>query len=162
MAVRLKSNVQYQPMVEQINRKFVPRKDVCSNEQSAGPVIIEAKGWMGGATLQVHRGGLGATARNFLVVRANARATAPSEDEQAARVRFSKAVKGRNKIAKDLQQITRVQDAFKNSSADTSITYNGVSAYGYTFKGFIFAVQYAGLMENPEYDFNTFPLTPDA
>lgn len=162
MAMYLKANVAYRPMVDEINRKFVPRKQVCSNTTEAGPVTVMGKGWMGGSCRNTYRAGIGASKRNYLVVRENARQTPPSANEQENRSIFAAAVSGRKHILQDLQQISRVQLMWQQASADTSKEVNEVSAYGYTFKGWVFAVQFAGKKNDDSYNVNNFPTSFDA
>lgn len=161
MAIRLKANIGYQPIVEEVSRKFVPRKETCSAGGKMGPVVVETSGWMGGAVRKSSRAGLGACTRNYLVIRANARQIEPNADELAARVMFADAAKGRNHIIRDLGQITGVQSLFVTAAQDRTKLINGVSAQGYTFNGWIMAVQYRGLRNAAEsgtvYDANTFP-----
>lgn len=161
MAKRLKANIGYQPIVEEVSRKFVPRKETCSQRSHFGPVTIDASGWMGGAVRKSNRAGLGACTRNYLVIRANARQMEPTGDEVAAREMFADAIKGRNHIIRDLGQITSVQTLWMTAKDIRSKLINGVSAEGYTFYGWIMAVQYQGLKNAAEagktYDANTFP-----
>lgn len=157
MAIRLKANITFQPIVEEVSRKFVPREQTCRARGGAGPVNFLTQGWMGAAVRPSVRGGLGLCTRNSLVIRQNARTTAISADEQQARERFAAVVSGRNHIKRDLSQIVRVQEQWMAAKDNKTITYNGVSAYGYTFYGWIFAVQYAGKLADDSYDVNTFP-----
>lgn len=157
MAIRLKANISYQPVVEEISRKFVPRKETCAEGGAAGPVSVMTTGWMGGAVKTAGRAGLGVTKRNFLVVRANARTTQPSADELAARALFKQCSLAANSLAHNLTQLSRIQQLWMEADGSMTKTINGVSSYGYTFKGWIFAVQYAGKKDNPSYDVNTFP-----
>lgn len=161
MALRLKANIGYQPIVEEVSRKFVPRKETCTAGGKIGPAKVASNGWMGGAVRKSYRASLGACTRNFLVVRANGRETEPNADEIAARGMFADAAKGRNHIIRDLGQITSVQNLFVTASADRSKLINGVAAEGYTFNGWVMAVQYRGLRNAAEsgttYDANTFP-----
>lgn len=161
MALRLKANIGYQPIVEEVSRKFVPRKETCTAGGKVGPAVVESSGWMGGAVRKSSRAGLGACTRNYLVIRANARETPVSQKELDARVRFADAAKGRNHIMRDLAQITGVQELFVTASQDRSKVINGVSAEGYTMQGWIMMVQYKGLEKAAEegttYDANTFP-----
>lgn len=162
MAIRLKANISYKPFVEEVNRKFVPKKETCSSGKEAGPVNVMTNGWMGAGCRNSYRGGLGASKRNYMVIRSNARTTPLSEDEQIARSRFSKAVSGVKAIYGDLSQISRVQQMCDVAFADSSKEVNGVSAYGYTRKGWVMAVQYAGLKADPAYNQNQFPQSFDA
>lgn len=161
MAIRLKANIGYQPIVEEVSRKFVPRKETCSAGGAVGPVVVESKGWMGGAVRKSGRAGLGACTRNYLVIRANARQSSASQSELTARVTFAEAVAGRNHIMQDLAQIVRVQEMFVTASQDPAKLVNNVAAKGYTFSGWIMAVQYRGIAAAKEagttYDANTFP-----
>lgn len=161
MAFRLKANIGYQPIVEEVSRKFVPRKETCSAGGAVGPVVVESSGWMGGAVRKSARAGLGACTRNYLVIRANARQTPESAEELKNRSLFAQAVLGRNHIVQDLAQITRVQTMFLTASQDPSKLVNSVAAKGYTFNGWIMAVQYRGLANAEEsgttYNANTFP-----
>lgn len=162
MAIRLKSNIAYKPMVEEVSRKFVPRKETCAAGGAAGPVTIESTGWMGGAVKTLGRAGLGITKRNFLVVRQNARSSAVTADELEARALFKQVNAAAYSITHDLQQISRVQQMFIQAGEDKTKLCNGISAYGYTMKGWVFAVQYAGKKDNPSYNVNTFPSSFDA
>ena len=161
MAIRLKANIGYQPIVEEVSRKFVPRKETCTAGGRVGPAVVETSGWMGGAVRKSYRAGLGACTRNFMMIRANARETPVSQKELDARVRFADAVKGRNHIIRDLGQITQVQQMWLTAKDIPSKVINGVSAEGYTFNGWIMMVQYKGLEKaaegGTEYDANTFP-----
>lgn len=161
MAIRLKANIGYQPIVEEVSRKFVPRKETCTAGGKVGPAVVETSGWMGGAVRKSYRAGLGACTRNYLVIRANSRESVVSQKELDARGLFGDAVKGRNHIMRDLGQVVRVQDLFVAAKQDLSKVINGVSAEGYTFNGWIMAVQYKGLEKAAEggtdYDANTFP-----
>lgn len=161
MALRLKANIGYQPIVEEVSRKFVPRKETCTAGGKIGPAEVVSTGWMGGAVRKSNRAGLGACTRNYMVIRANARETPVSQKETEARVRFAEAVLGRNHIIRDLGQITNVQAMWLTAKDLPSKLVNGVSAEGYTFYGWIMMVQYKGLEKAAEggtsYDANTFP-----
>ena len=161
MAIRLKANIGYQPIVEEVSRKFVPRKETCTAGGKVGPAEVAASGWMGGAVRKSYRAGLGACTRNYLVIRANARESVTSQKELDARVRFADAANGRNHIMRDLGQITKVQELYVAAKDDRSKVINGVSAEGYTMQGWIMSVQYKGLEKAAEdgtsYDANTFP-----
>lgn len=161
MALRLKSNIGYQPIVEEVSRKFVPRKETCTAGGKVGPAEVVSNGWMGGAVRKSNRAGLGACTRNYMVIRANARETPVSQNELTARSRFADAAKGRNHIIRDLGQITNVQTLWLAAKDVPSKVINGVSAEGYTFNGWIMMVQYKGLEkaaeEGTSYDANTFP-----
>lgn len=166
MAKYIKGNIRYQPVVEEISRKFTTKSNTCTRSLVAGPVKIETTGWMGGAVRQTGRAGVGIVRKNYLVIRENARATGVSHDELQNREIFTAASRGKNHILYDLSQLTRVQTMYMEASADLSKHINGVSANGYTLAGWVFAVQFAGKKEAVEagttYDVNTFPSAFDA
>lgn len=143
MALRLKANIQYQPVVEQINRKFVPKKEKCKSEAEAGPVSVESQGWMGGATRSTYRSGLKGCSRNYLVIRANARATPPSGDELKAREDFADVSRAAKSMMGNLAALSTIQDMFLEGGSNRSKVVKGVSPYGYTIRGFVFAVLFA-------------------
>ena len=158
MAVRLKSNIGYQPIVEEVSRKFVPKKETCKAGGKAGPVVVESNGWMGGAVRTTNRGVLGKCSRNYLVIRANARQSVVSNAELAARARFVEVLRGRKHIMADLTQIVDVEEKWMVARKDATKACNGVSTEGYTLMGWVFAVQYAGLKNDPaNYDVEKFP-----
>lgn len=172
MARKLVANIEYGSHLESVSRKFVPKKETCSGGTAAGPVKLAASGWMGGAVRKSLRAGLGGCERNYVVMRMNARLTQPTSNEITIRTNFAKAVKGRGVIKKDLNQIALVQvmwiggqfgqTYYEGAYNNPNIKVNGVSGYGYTYDGWIMAVQFAGLKANPSYDENTFPTAYDA
>ena len=169
MSVKLKANVQYINAIETIRRKFVPRKvkvvSVAAGQVAkVGPATLDTQGgFMGGAQRVSWRGGLGECTRNFLFIKTEGRTSALKSHELDMRTYFSRAVKGKNAIFKDLSQISRVQSMWAAAREDLTLKINGVSAKGYTFKGWVMAVQYAGIYNDPEhYSENTFPQEFDA
>lgn len=173
MAQKLKANIGFQPIVTEVSRKFVPKKQTCkAYATKVGPVSVETQGWMGAAVRKSNRGGLGACERNYMVIRENARLTAPSASEMLNRTTFAAALAGKNNILHDLNQISRVQalwnggtisgTTFVGAKNDLTKTINGVSAAGYTFYGWVMAVQFAGKKADPQYNVDTFPSDYDA
>lgn len=162
MAVKLKANITYQPIVESVSRKFVPKKETCSAGVEAGPVVTMAAGWMGGAVRTSGRGGLGACSKNYLVIRSNARQSEASAAELENRVLFQVARAGAQTCLMDVSQVTNIQQLYKAASEDKNKVINGVSAYGYTYRGWVFAVQHAGKKASEEYNVNRFPTAFDA
>lgn len=159
----IKGTIGYINAIEQINRKFVPRKVKCTKSEEILPnVKTLSQGWMGGMTTLKYRAGLGLVSKNLVVVRQDARATQPSTDELAARAMFNTIAGAVRTLMKDLSQLTRIQRMYNEAAADLSKTLNGVRAYGYTLRGWVFAVQYAGRKENDQYNVNQFPSAFDA
>ena len=162
MAVKLKANVQYQPIVESVSRKFVPKKETCKAGGTAGPVTFMTSGWMGGAVRTTGRAGLGACSKNYLVIRVNARQTAPSSNEIDNRELFSAVAKAVPVLLKNLSQITTIMQLYAQCRDDSSKSVNGVYAYGYTLKGWVWAVQFAGKKNDENYNLSQFPQSVDA
>lgn len=161
MATYVKGNITYLPVVEQINRKFATRKKTCSRKVAIGPVIKETASWMGGATNVKSRGGLGSVSKNYLVFRENARASVLSQAEMDNQVIFSMVSSSIYALLHDLNQISRIQGLWMQVKDDGSKTVNGISGLGYTFKGWVFAVQFAGRKADPGYDVTSFPQSLD-
>lgn len=169
MANYIKGSIQFIPVVEQINRKFAPNSKKCSKR-----VIVRNSGdgqyskqlqvpyYMGAMTTEKFIAGSGIVRKNSFFFRENAGAVALTNDIIALRSRFELACKGAAHILKDLAQITRVQTLWLTAQKDETKLLNGVSAIGYTYRGWVMAVQYAGLREDSSYDADTFPNTFDA
>lgn len=166
MATYQKGTIGYMPVVDQINRKFTLRKNKCSKidlltNGLKARVQLEPQKFMGGMTTTKYRAGVGDVRRNGLFVRENARTTEPTQAELTQRMNFSEVSTGVRSILKDLNQITQVQQKWMVAKDDRTKRLNGVSAYGYTFRGWIFAVQFAGIKDNPSYSVGTFPANWD-
>lgn len=173
MAIKLKGTVAYMPQVDSISRKFVPRKQVVQRAgKEVGVVKLAENGWVGGGVRTVFRAGLGTTTKNYIQVRMNARESPLSQSELETRDLFRSAATGRNHIMKDLAQISRVQAMFFGGTVgqttyagvanDPTKSVNGIFGTGYTYRGWVFAVQFAGKKEDSQYDTNTFPSAYDA
>lgn len=157
MAQYIKGNIAFTPVVEQINRKFAPKNQTCSASKAVGPVMLEQNNWMGAGTRVTNRGGMGEVRKNYFMFRENARRSALSELEINGRQIFIAAVKGAYECRSNLSVVARIQQQYKQSSIDSSKRINGVNAKGYTFSGWTVAVQYAGKVNDPTYDTNTWP-----
>lgn len=163
MAKYIKGNISYLPVVEQINRKFTTKKNTCSTGAVGQALVqIQPAKFMGGATRKSTRAGMGGVSKNYMFFRENPRSTPVLAEEINRRQIFTAVRKGVINIMEDLSQISRVQNLFKTAKDDKTKRINGVSAMGYTYKGWIFAVQYAGRKNNPSYDVDTFPQGFDA
>lgn len=166
MATYQKGTIGYMPVVDQINRKFTLRKNKCTKVSPVGTsagldVKLEPTKYMGGMTTTKYRAGIGDVRRNALFVRENARSTEPTQAELTQRMNFSEVSGGVKSILKDLNQITQVQQKWMTAKEDRTKLLNGVSAFGYTFRGWIFAVQMAGVKDDPSYAVGTFPANWD-
>ena len=162
MANYVKGNVVFTPVVEQINRKWCIRAKKCAQPKFVGPAVTATNSWMGSGTRTKYRAGLGSMSKNYFMFRENARSSAYSGTERAAQQLFAKVSRGTQHCLHDMMQLNGIQQTWAEAIADLSKTINGVTASGYTFVGWVFAVQHNGAVENPQYDVNTFPTQFDA
>lgn len=156
--------------IESINRKLALRREVAGTKtiekgNASHSVELPATKFMGGMvrTRKVRNGknGIDTVQTQYLFIKKYGRSTALSADEVHNRNLFTAVSGGVAHILKDLSQLTRVQMAFISASNDSTIAYNGVYTKGYSsIRDWVFAVQYAGLKDNDQYDVNTFPAQP--
>lgn len=158
---KVKSNISFMPVVESINRKFALRRETCS-EKLIGEKIIDPIKYMGAGTRTKSIAGYGSVAVNYFFMRKFARASAVSADERSARLLFGTVSTAVAALLKDLNQLSVIQNMWRQALADFSKTINGVSALSYDFRGWVWAVQYAGKKNDPSYNVNTFPSNFDA
>lgn len=171
MAQYIKGSIAYMTGIDQINRKFALKKNKCSAKWG-GPVRYVPMRFIGGATRNTIRGVIGACRKNYMFMRMNARVTPPSVHEIDLRNKFSTIRAAIIHLMEDLTQVTRIQAMwlggtiagkyYEGARNNANIKINGVSAEGYTYYGWLFAVQYAGLKASSEYNVNQFPTDYDA
>lgn len=148
MATYAKGSISFKPVVDQINRKFTPRKNVCANRKS-GPVELIAAAYMGAGTRTVGREGIGAVSKNYFFYRENPRTSAVTADEVAMRESFTQGVQWARAAEKDLAVVTANQQKMKqlaeNPSAYIEVGGDRMYIYGYTYPGFMraFAIKAA-------------------
>ena len=162
---KLKANIAYIPVVESINRKFALRKNTCSINTIDGTHLVlatEVNKFMGGATRTTNRAGVGTCTRNYMFFRENPRSSATTQEERDRRNLFGQIGAVVPIIFKDLSQLTRMTEMWVEALADASKACNGISAKGYTWRGWVFAVQYAGKLASSSYDITKFPTSFDA
>lgn len=160
--IELKNNINFMPAVESMSRKFVPRKETCGNK-TVGKKLIKGKGWIGSAVRQGYAAGYGPYSKNFVVIRKHARTSALSTDEMQAQSYFSMAAKILYRQKRDLAQQGNLRDMWLAAREDTTKTVKGISAAGYDFNGWIFAVDYKRLKGGEEQSVVlTFPTAFDA
>ena len=151
--------------IESINRKLALRSEKAGGK-SVGKVELPSVKFMGGFT-RTYRvctgsGTVEIIKPQCLFVRVNKRSTQPDQDEIARRLLFKRASQGTSSCMKDLSQLTNIMSKAGEARADLTKTLNGVSALGYsTVRDWAFAVQYAGLKNNAQYDEDTFPANWD-
>lgn len=136
----IKGNIAYDPVVQQVNRKFALRKNTCGPKKKVGPVETVPVRWMGGATRHTYRAGLGDVYKNIFVMRENARGTILSANELNSQYRFNAVSKWVSAALKDLMCVTNNGLKWQAAKEDLSKTIEGVSANGYTYHGWMFAV----------------------
>lgn len=172
MAKYIKGTISYIPVVDQINRKFT----TVSNKSKAPtgvhlPVKEEPAIYMGGATRQSLRGGgMGPVSKNYMFFRENARTSIPSASELLNRQLFAQVVKAYPTLMENMQAVDIIYAMWngttpfegKSAKADKNLRVNGVSAEGYTLKGWVLAVQHAGKKNDPQYNLTTWPQSYDA
>ena len=141
MANYIKGNVQFTPVVEQINRKWATKSKTCSAPKKVGPVKTESNSWMGSGTSQSYRAGLGPVSRNYFIFRENARLSNPKAAELAHRSNFTEANKWVNDALKDLMAISQNQATWiilrDNPDAYIAIGQGRLYAKGYGMTGFM-------------------------
>lgn len=148
MATYAKGSIAFKPVVDQINRKFTPRKNVCANRKG-GPVELIAASYMGAGTRTIGREGIGVVSKNYFFYRENPRSSAVTADEVAMRQSFTNGVKWANDAEKDLAVITANQQKMKqlaeNPSAYIEVDGERMYIYGYSYPGFMraFAIKAA-------------------
>lgn len=146
-------SIAYAPMIESVNRKFVRRQDVVGKNISFA---------MGGGTRTTAYAGIGPVAKNYMFMRKFGITVAPTTQQMQLREDFGLVAKARAYIKKDLTQIPSVQTLWKQASEDPSKLISGVSAYGRSYNGWIFAVCYARVTDNPEITFDELKKFPTA
>lgn len=158
----IKNNINFMPAVESMSRKFVPRKETCGNK-TIGKKILKGNGWIGSAVRQGYAAGYGPYSKNYVVIRKHMRSSALSTDEMQAQSRFSATAKILQYQRHDLAQQSNLRDMWLEARANTSKKVKGVSAAGYDFLGWIFAVDYKRLADGEEQSaVKTFPTAFDA
>lgn len=165
--MKLKANITYMPVVESINRKFALRKNTCSKDNvvsGTASLVLESEvaQFMGGATRTTNRAGFGTCTRNYMFFRENPRSSETTPEERDRRNLFGQIGAAVPAIFKDLSQVTRMTEMWVEALADATKSCNGVPAKGYTWRGWVFAVQYAGKLASSSYDITKFPTTFDA
>lgn len=158
---KVKSNISFMPVVESINRKFALRRETCS-EKLIGEKVIDPVKYMGAGTRTKSVAGYGAVSVNYFFMRKFARQSPLTADERSARILFGTISTAVAALQKDLNQLSLIQAKWREALADFSKTMNGISAYGRDFRGWVWAVQYAGRKEDTSYDVTKFPTSFDA
>lgn len=126
-------SIAYAPMIESVNRKFARRQDVIGKNINY---------YMGGGTRINTYAGIGPVSKNYMFFRKFASSVGPTPEQIKLREDFGNAASARAFILKDLMQIPSVDNLFKQAKDDRSKTISGISAYGRSKRGWVFAVCY--------------------
>ena len=137
MATFIKGNISYTPVVEQINRKFAVKAKTCSAPIEVGPVDTESATFMGGATRQSTRIGLGSVKKNYFFFRENASFREPDAAELGRRSSFIAGNAWALAASKDLAAITHNQLVWNYLREHPEKSTGGVSGRGYTMMGLL-------------------------
>lgn len=148
--------ITYVTGIEGVSRKFALRHEIAGKNIAC---------FIGGMVRKSNKVGVGIIAKNFMFVRKNAISVSPSETQLQMRGYLSRTSKAVAYITKDLAQITSIQELFKAGKADFSKKMSGVSVYGNDFRGWVWKVTYARVVNDPtitDQALKQFPTTWDA
>ena len=143
-----KPSINYAYFVEDVSRKFTLKKNKCSNK-TLGTVALEPARYMGGAVRNNKRFDTVSTTpvkKNYMFLRFNPRTSTASADELALRLAFTRAAKLREYWKTTLVEGQKAVQAWNESSNGSA---SGVHKKGYTYLGWLFAVAYALVSEDP-------------
>lgn len=156
MAIRKISNIQFDPVVQQINRKFVTRKTTCVNKYvtrgamtsstplSSSNMVIPGARYMGAYGRTVNLTGIGAVLKNTFFMRNPMAARLPSQNELDTRARFAQANEWTRDALEDLAAIAHNNALFIQAQKSPNATIKGVACVGYqSQRGWICAIAFA-------------------
>lgn len=164
MATKKQNNITFMPVVESISRKFALRKEKCTKTSLRdGKVVIDGISFMGAGVRQSYAAGYGSFKKNYFFMRKNPRSTPVKSAEVARRKVFGDASECVAHITTDLMQITQIYDLWEQAVANLTLKMKGISAKGYNYRGWIFAVCYKRLQDGESISaVKTFPTAFDA
>lgn len=136
MATYIKGNITYTPVVEQINRKFAVKAKTCSAPKEVGPVETESATFMGGATRQSTRIGLGSVKKNYFFYRENASLRETTTEELGRRANFTAGNAWAVAANKDLGAMAHNQNVW-NYYRQHPEKGVGMNVRGYTLMGLL-------------------------
>lgn len=148
-------SIAYAPMIESVNRKFARRQDVIGKNINY---------YMGGGTRTNTYAGIGPVAKNYMFFRKFASSVPASAEQIKVKEFFGHAASARAYILMDLTQISSVNNLYKQAMENKSKTISGISAYGRSLRGWVFAVCFERAQEEgitPE-QLKKFPTAFDA
>lgn len=166
MASKKLSNIAFDPVVQQINRKFATRKTTCTNKYfrkgdgngtgdqplpGGSNVVIPGTRYMGAYGRTVRITGVGLVQRNTFFMRNPMQAAQVTTNALTARANFGKAVNWAREGMDDLAAFNVNQKRFVESKDDKSKTIKGKANVGYqTVRGYIAGMAYAILASGSE------------
>lgn len=158
MAIRKVSNIQFDPVVQQINRKFVTRKTTCVNRYvkrggsaSATPLagsnmVIPGARYMGAYGRTVNLTGIGSVIKNTFFMRNPMVQRLPTESMLNTRTWFAQANQWTRDALEDLAAIAHNNALFIQAQKAPNATIKGVTCVGYqSQRGWICAIAFAML-----------------
>lgn len=159
MATKKLSNIAFDPVVQQINRKFATRKTTCTNKYyvkgdlngtsdlpspNGSNVVIPGTRYMGAYGRTVRITGVGLVQKNTFFMRNPMQAAQPTAEAMAARANFAKAVNWAREGMDDLRAFTVNQHRFVDSKDDKTKTIKGKANVGYqSMRGYVAGMAYA-------------------
>lgn len=166
-----KNNLVLAYPIESVSRKFALRRETAGEKKvtDAGDgtktVKIPATKFMGGMvrhrSVMTGTGKIEQFAQQSLFVKKYGRSTPVGANEVKARSNFAKVSTAVAGLRVNLTQMSYIQTQWKNALTDPNVQPNGVGRIGYgNLWDWVFAVQYAGLKADPNYDVDHFPGAP--
>ena len=156
MAIRKISNIQFDPVVQQINRKFVTRKTTCVNKYvtrgammsdtplSTSNMVIPGTRYMGAYGRTVNLTGIGSVIKNTFFMRNPMVQRQPTQSMLDVRARFARANEWTRDALEDLAAIAHNNALFLQAQKSPSATIKGVACVGYqSMRGWVCAIAFA-------------------
>lgn len=172
MSTKRLSNIGFDPVVQQINRKFATRKTTCTNKYfvngdpngtgvsdqkpaSGSSKVIPGTRYMGAYGRTVYVTGVGHVLKNTFFMRNPMQAHELSNNELQARIKFAAVVKWANEAMEDLAAIQVNQQRFIQSKDDRSKRICGKANIGYqTVRGYLRGMAFAILADGGQLPVN--------
>lgn len=156
MANRKISNIQFDPVVQSINRKFATRKTTCTNKYAIkgsmitstpmpeANIVVPGARYMGAYGRTVKLTGIGDVVKNTFFMRNPMAGRFPSQNELDTRARFAQANQWAREALEDLGAIAHNNALFIQAQKTPAATIKGVACIGYqSMRGWMCAIAFA-------------------
>lgn len=156
MALRKISNIQFDPVVQQINRKFVTRKTTCVNKYvkrgglatdtplPGSNIVIPGTRYMGAYGRTVNLTGIGSVIKNTFFMRNPMVQRQPTQSMIDTRAMFAQANQWTRDALEDLAAIAHNNALFIQAQKTPNATIKGVTCVGYqSERGWMCAIAFA-------------------